>query len=193
MKQLLTLYLVALLVACNTKSDHTNKVEHEQVRRNAVFINPEQSPLDTVEINYFKGLHFYPADESYCITASIQWLPNITYFGMPHTLGDTVPYMHTANIQFELMGQPFELEGYQTDEMKAQRILFVPFTDLTNQKETYGGGRYLDLSYVHGRTTLELDFNFAYAPFCAHSKRYSCPKVPRNNHLTLAIRAGERL
>lgn len=186
-------FCLAILVACNTKSEHTNKVEHEQVRRNAVFVNPEQSPLDTMEIKYFKGLHFYPADEAYDITATIQWLPSITYFGMPHTGGDTLPYMHTAIIQFELQGQPFELNGYQTDAMKANHILFVPFTDLTNETETYGGGRYIDLAYVDGRNTVDLDFNFAYAPFCAHSERYSCPKVPGSNHLTLAIRAGERL
>lgn len=181
------------LLSCNTKSEHTNKVEHEQIRRNAVFVNPEQSPLDTMEIKYFKGLHFYPADEAYNVTATIQWLPSITYLGMPHTGGDTLPYMLTARVVFELQGQPFELDAYQTEAMKAQHILFVPFTDLTNQNETYGGGRYIDLSYVDNRNTVELDFNFAYTPFCAHSERYSCPKVPGTNHLTLAIRAGERL
>jgi uncharacterized protein (DUF1684 family) len=76
--------------------------------------------------------------------------------------------------------------------------LFVPFGDLTNGHETYGGGRYLldsakgaDLG-SHGNWVV-LDFNFAYRPSCVHSDRWSCPLAPVENRLPVAVRAGERL
>ncbi len=38
-----------------------------------------------------------------------------------------------------------------------------------------------------------LDFNFAYHPSCVHSSQWSCPLAPPENHLRVAIEAGERL
>jgi uncharacterized protein (DUF1684 family) len=75
--------------------------------------------------------------------------------------------------------------------------VFLPFTDATSGRETYGGGRYLldtikgaDLGEVDGRVVL--DFNFAYAPSCAHSPLYVCPLAPAGNRLLAAVRGGER-
>ena len=76
--------------------------------------------------------------------------------------------------------------------------MFLPFTDATSGAETYGGGRYLldtikgaDLGQTpDGRVIL--DFNFAYAPSCAHTPKYVCPLAPAGNRLTGAVRGGER-
>jgi uncharacterized protein (DUF1684 family) len=35
-----------------------------------------------------------------------------------------------------------------------------------------------------------LDFNTAYNPYCAYNERYSCPIVPRQNYIPLAVQAG---
>lgn len=186
--------IVAVLVAaCGGKSAYINKVEQDQVRRNAVFINPEQSPLDTSEIKTFQGLHFYAPDEAYSLKGIITWLPQVGYIDMPHTNGSALPYMQTAVIDFELQGQHLQLPAYQTEAMRSKRILFVPFTDPTNGSETYEGGRYLDLPYVDRKAEIDIDFNFAYIPFCKHSAKFVCPKVPEANHIPIAIQAGERL
>jgi hypothetical protein len=36
-----------------------------------------------------------------------------------------------------------------------------------------------------------LDFNLAYSPLCAFSEHYNCPIPPRQNTLSIPIRAGE--
>jgi uncharacterized protein (DUF1684 family) len=84
----------------------------------------------------------------------------------------------------------FWIEGYGGG-------VFLPFTDATSGRESYGGGRYLldtikgaDLGEENGRTVL--DFNFAYNPSCSYSNRYVCPLAPRENRLTARIEAGER-
>ena len=71
--------------------------------------------------------------------------------------------------------------------------LFLPFTDETNGTETYGGGRYIDMrdgDIKDGKVVI--DFNRAYNPYCAFSGGYACPKPPDENHLPMAIQAGEK-
>jgi uncharacterized protein (DUF1684 family) len=193
MRYLLTVFLALFIIACNTKSEYTNTIEHEQIRRQAVFVNPLESPLDTSEIKQFKGLHFYPANESFKVLATLTWLPQITYLSIPFTGGGAEDYMQTAVIDFKLEGLPFQLPVYQNEDMKRNRTLFVPFTDKTCGTDTYHGGRYIDLPYNDHHNEVEMDFNFAYFPFCAHTARFSCPKVPKENHLNIAITVGEKI
>jgi uncharacterized protein (DUF1684 family) len=37
-----------------------------------------------------------------------------------------------------------------------------------------------------------IDFNYAYNPYCAYNEKYSCPIPPIENHLKIAISAGEK-
>jgi uncharacterized protein (DUF1684 family) len=73
-----------------------------------------------------------------------------------------------------------------------EKHLFIPFNDLTNGKETYGGGRFLDV-YENGGKVLIIDFNLAYNPYCAYNHKYSCPVPPESNYLNLKIKAGEKI
>jgi uncharacterized protein (DUF1684 family) len=169
------------------------KVSQDQADKSAAFLHPEKSPLTVDEIQTFKGLHFFEPNEQFKVQAVITWLPQIGYVDIPQTGGDIIGYMQTAVLDFSIDGKSFQLPAYQTDEMKRNRTLFIPFTDLTNGKETYSGGRYIDLPYNDHHKEVLLDFNYSYIPYCAYTSRYSCPKVPRENHLDMAITAGERM
>lgn len=70
--------------------------------------------------------------------------------------------------------------------------LFFPFTDETNGKETYGGGRYIDLRIPKEGDSLVIDFNMAYNPYCAYSWQYSCPLVPAENQMDVEVPVGIR-
>ena len=70
--------------------------------------------------------------------------------------------------------------------------LFVPFRDATSGRETYGGGRYLDLD-VAASGRYALDFNRAYHPYCVYDASWVCPFPPPENTLELPVTAGERL
>ena len=75
----------------------------------------------------------------------------------------------------------------ETEEFKD--YLFLPFADLTNGEQTYGGGRYIDLS-IPDKDSIIINFNTAYNPYCAYNAKYSCPLVPKENHLDYSIEAG---
>ena len=68
---------------------------------------------------------------------------------------------------------------------------FVPFRDASAGKETYEFGRYLE-PQARPDGTVELDFNYAYNPFCAYGSGWSCPIPPEENVVSVAIPAGER-
>jgi uncharacterized protein len=52
-------------------------------------------------------------------------------------------------------------------------------------------GRYLE-PQARPDETLEVDFNYAYNPFCAYSEGWSCPIPPEENWLEVSIEAGEK-
>lgn len=71
--------------------------------------------------------------------------------------------------------------------------LLLVFADPTNGKETYESGRFLFLQRIEGVNKVVIDFNRAFVPPCGFSISYNCPLPPRENRITLEIKAGERL
>lgn len=158
------------------------------------FVNNEHSPLKEGDL---KHLRFYEADSTYKVTAKVTLLEGEKAFKMPTYAGTTAEYIRYAKLDFNLNGKPTQLTLYKNVALSAnpayRDYLFLPFTDQTNNKETYGGGRYIDLK--SGNITngsIELDFNKAYNPYCAYSDGYRCPIPPEENDLALAIKAGEQ-
>lgn len=188
-----SLFLLLLGFGCSSSDKYVSEVSKMQEEKKNAFTTPEKSPLTPEEIAAFKGLDFFAPNEQFKVDAIITWLPQIGYVNIPQTGGDVVEYMQTAVLNFSVEGKPFQLFGYQNEEMKRNRTLFIPFTDVTNGKETYNGGRYIDLPYNDHHKEVVLDFNYSYIPYCAYTPRYSCPRVPRENHLDIAVLAGERL
>lgn len=157
-----------------------------------MWLSPQSGMLDSTELTTFKGLHFFDIDHSYRCDARVMWYPQTTFFEMPHTDGALRPYMKVGEVHLKVNGQSVTLYAYQTEKMRLQRTLFIPFADKTNGVSTYGGGRYMDIPYAPQSSSCVVDFNTAYAPYCAHSSRYSCPMVPGENQLDIAIEAGEK-
>ena len=206
MKQLfLVLFLLSL--SCKEKRYHDqeekNTVELEsgamedivqfQKKMNEEFKDPETSPLPDRFRKDFTTLDFYEPDTTYRIIAKFTRTPEALPFMMPTTTERQTEEVVFGIITFSLKGRTHKLEVYQNQELMQQEkyrdYLFLPFADPTNGEETYGGGRYLDLTIPTGDTIL-LDFNKAYNPYCAYNPKYSCPLVPKQNRLDIEITAG---
>lgn len=192
-KIILALSWLPVLIGCNkTDKAYIQSVTKQHKQYAATFSDSTQTPLDAAERLSFNGIFHFAPDEHFKVKAKVLWLPNTGAIELPHSRGDFRPYFQAAQLNFTLYGIAYSLIGYQNEKMRTQRILFVPFADATNGKETYEGGRYLDISYSPNASETEVDFNLSYYPYCAHSHRYSCPKVPVENNLSIAITAGER-
>ncbi|WP_420601639.1 DUF1684 domain-containing protein [Flagellimonas sp.] len=164
-----------------------------QANLNATFKNPETSPLPDRYRKDFEGLDFFDADTAYVVKARFERTPDAVPFLLATTTNEKTEEVLYGIAHFELNGKKHQLEIYQTpsllSEEKYKDYLFLPFLDETNGMETYGGGRYIDLTIPEGDTIL-IDFNKAYNPYCVYNKKYSCPLVPRQNYLRTRIEAG---
>ena len=89
-------------------------------------------------------------------------------------------------------GKPLRLTVLTTTASpKAGDELFVAFRDATTGTESYDGGRYLFIPFAGADAGYVLDFNAATNPLCNYSPHYNCPIPPRENVLSVPIRAGE--
>jgi len=163
-------------------------------KRDNLFANHPQSALSMEQKSVFEGLRYYPYNPSlrYCLTVDTNIDPEV--FELDLQDDGLIKLQRFGNISFEAAGQPvfltlFWILGYGGG-------LFLPFRDLTNETDTFRGGRYLldtikgaDLGQEDGR--LVVDFNYAYNPSCAYNPRWYCPLPPSENWLTVAIPAGE--
>ncbi|WP_276167687.1 DUF1684 domain-containing protein [Zobellia alginiliquefaciens] len=164
-----------------------------QKEKNEEFKDPETSPLPDRYRKDFESLDFFPPDTTYVVTAKFVRTPEALPFLMPSTTGDSSEETVYGIAHFTLNGKNRKLEVYQNKELMQQEkyrdYLFLPFTDDTNGKQTYTGGRYIDLTIPDG-DTIVIDFNTAYNPYCAYNKKFSCPIVPSVNNLDTEILAG---
>ena len=134
----------------------------------------------------FTGLHWFPVDESYRVTARYMPYDKPRQVGIQNLAGDAIELPISGYVVFTLRGQELRLEG-GTDDKGA--LSFV-FRDLTSGKETYGAGRFLDTDPVKNGEVV-LDFNEAYNPPCAYNPYTTCPIPPPENRLRARIEAGE--
>ncbi|RVT74905.1 DUF1684 domain-containing protein [Flavobacterium sufflavum] len=164
-----------------------------QQELNKEYANRDSSPLMAEDLATFKGLDFYPISKKFFVNAHFVRTPNEKPFKMKTSTNRTPVYVKYGEVHFEIDGQKCKLNVYQDLELiqnpKYKDDLFLPFFDKTSGKESYIGGKYIDLKIPKGNT-IAIDFNTSYNPYCAYSYRYSCPKVPLENDLKVAIRAG---
>jgi uncharacterized protein (DUF1684 family) len=161
--------------------------------RDAFFKNHQRSPLSLKEKKIFKGLKYYPFDQQYAFTGPLErfilHINNPKYYATFLTnKGTNKRYIRYGKFHFRLDGKEYTIEIYKSI---LSDMLFIPFKDKTNGKETYEGGRYIDAEILPDYKMV-LDFNKAYNLSCAYNEKFVCPLPPRENMLDIEIRAGEK-
>ena len=168
-------------------------VEKFQNELNAEYADAKTSPLLPEDLNDFKNLDFYPANEKFYVVAQFIRTANEQPFEMKTSTDRKPVYVKYGEAHFNIDGQFFKLNIYRNIELSKKEqykdYLFLPFSDLTCGSESYIGGKYIDLN-IPQVDTIVIDFNRSYNPYCAYSPKYSCPKVPLENDLKIEIRAG---
>jgi uncharacterized protein (DUF1684 family) len=158
--------------------------------KDAFFRTDPRSPLTPEQRARFTGLAYYPEDELLRIDAPLDADVDRTEdVVMATSTGDAQTYHRAGTVSFEIDDQQAEITLYASEDTEE---LFVPFRDATSGKETYGAGRYLEVEPPDGSGRVILDFNRAYNPNCCYNEFWSCPLPPRENWLSVPIRAGEK-
>ena len=162
-----------------------------RVDKDSFFRNDIDSPIPPGERSSFRGLKYFPPDEDYRISSKLERFDSPKPTMIATSTGTRQAYLRYGALAFKTEGRNLRLIAYKSAEDPYARSLFVPFSDETSGRETYGSGRYLDLE-EHGGDDYELDFNMAYNPYCAYSEEYTCPIPPVENKLPVKILAGEK-
>lgn len=146
---------------------------------------------DREEMQSFDHLLYFPPDRTYAVPAALEQIAEPDEIEMLTNRNLKKTFYRFAKIKFQLDGQSQELTAYKsTLTGEGSRYLFIPFRDATTGRETYGAGRFLDMEEPDEEHFV-LDFNRAYNPLCNYSPAYNCAIPPRENHLEVAVRAGE--
>lgn len=189
------IFLISL-IGFSSYSQEVDKMQESldfQKELDSSYIDPETSPLTPEDLREFTGLEFFPVDTTYRVVAEFVRTPLENPFQMPTTTDRKPYYVKYAEVYFNLKGKEYKLDLFQNLELTSnpeyKDYLFAPFTDKSNGKSTYAGGRYLDLR-IPAAKSIVIDFNKAYNPYCAYNGKYSCPIPPEENHLEVEVNAG---
>jgi uncharacterized protein (DUF1684 family) len=164
-------------------------IEEFRRAKDHMFGHDPETPIPADERAGFAGLSYFEPDPALVITAQVGPPEDTDELRMPTSTNAEVTYQRYGVAHFTIGGAPAQLTLFASE---GDRDLFVPFRDSTSGKETYGAGRYLEVTRPHD-DMVELDFNYAYNPYCAYSEAYSCPLPPMENWLKVPIRAGEKI
>jgi uncharacterized protein (DUF1684 family) len=177
------------------QTDEATRLERFRREHEALLRTHPQSALSAEQKARFTGLKHFPYDPSlrFALPLEMDEAPKTIDVELRHD--GLLRLRRIGKVRFRVDGQYLSLSLFWIHAYGGG--LFVPFRDLTSTETTYPGGRYLldtikgaDLG--HEDSKLVIDFNYAYNPSCAYHSRWDCPLAPPENHLPVAIRAGEQ-
>ncbi|MBY0472534.1 DUF1684 domain-containing protein [bacterium] len=153
------------------------------------FYNPKREGIE--KLQKFPTFSYNP---SFKVEARFQAADHPKEMLIPASRGAPKPFKKIGQLAFALEGKPQTLSVMVADP--SEKYIFLMFRDATNEIQTYGAGRYLEIDIDKAVGELKtgekvtIDFNFAFSPLCARSKAYFCPYA--QDRLNIAVLAGEK-
>ncbi len=174
-----------------SQNNYTDSLMREREQHEKEFLS---NILNEEERKIHPELCYFPVDTSFIVEA--EFVKEVgPAFVMPMSKERTVYYRKMGTLSFKVNDTVCKLNVYQNLDLAGKKeyknYYFVPFKDATTGSSTYGAGKYLDCYFSKKAKKVKLDFNTSYHPYCAYSDRYSCPIVPAENRISVAITAGE--
>jgi uncharacterized protein (DUF1684 family) len=193
MQKLFTFLLISCFLVSSAQDKTAETSKEFQDNLNLDYADKDKSPLTKEDLKSFKSLDFFPISDKYIVEATFVRTKIEKVFKMKTSTDRLPEYVKYGELSFTIDGVACKLNVYQNIELIKKPgfddYLFLPFSDLTSGKESYIGGRYVDLRIQKGKLWT-IDFNKAYNPYCAYNHKYSCPIVPLENDLNVEILAG---
>ena len=193
MKLFITFTLLFCISALFSQSDYESEIISYQNEMNKFYSDTAISPLLKEDLANFKSLDFFPINDKYRIKAKFIKKFNPITVTLKTSTDRAPKYKVFGELHFELEGKQIKINVYQSDKISENEEyrdhLFLPFTDLTSDELSYGGGRYIDLKIPEGDLII-IDFNKSYNPYCAYNHKYSCVIPPAENFIDFKIKAG---
>lgn len=149
--------------------------------------NEKESPI--ANLRNFSGFKYFEPNVTYRIEAEFKGTADNGQSMILMTDSTQNEIKKAGEATFMLNG-----ENYTVSLFDEGKIYLLPFRDLTSGKETYGGGRYINIpkdNLIGDK--IEIDFNNAHNFYCAYNESYVCPIPPKENFIQTEVKAGEKI
>lgn len=183
--------LALALTACNAQDAGDpvwrQTLLSDRATKDLLFHTP-RGPLTPEQRPSFRQLQYYAPDPDWNVQATFEPAASPDSVRFATSSGAVDVYLRAGRARFRYAGRELSLTVYRNPQAGSY---FLPFTDATSAVETYGAGRYID-PVIPAPGPFTLDFNRAYNPYCAYNSGWVCPVAPPENHLDVAVEAGEK-
>jgi len=130
----------------------------------------------------------YKTDRAWNFEATVIPTNNGETITMDNAVGQSIEYPVAGNViasKGDINIELIALDGGPDN-------LFLIFSDLTTDIETYPGGRYMYIPRPDSLGRTVIDFNKAYNPPCAFTAFATCLLPPKSNFVDAEVLAGEK-
>lgn len=192
------LILALLLGSCGKNYTPEQKkyiasVEKFRQKKDKEMKDDPDSPFNRDPKAHFSPLKYYDVNPDFVFHSKLYYYNPQDTVEILGTKGETRKIIRFGYVKFDYKDKGYNVNVYKGSTSSGMEYYTIWFTDKTTGKETYGVGRYLDFdlnpdsNYVY-----TIDFNKAYNPYCAYSAVYSCAVPTKEDHIDLAVEAGEK-
>lgn len=195
---MLIIIISAVFFSCGRRYDpeqirYINEINSQREEKNNWMKNNPESPFVNDPDAHFEPLKYYKVDPGFVFKSKLYYYKikdTVKIFG---TKGEERQIVRFGFVKFNYKGKEYNLNVYKGMTRDSVEYYSIWFTDKTTGEDTYGVGRYLDFELNPDTNHVyTIDFNLAYNPYCAYSARYSCAIPTKEDHLDLAVTAGEK-
>lgn len=132
---------------------------------------------------------YFAVNEEWVVPARFDPYPETRPIRVPDVTGGMLEYQARGELVFRKDDREHRLIATAGD---TSTRFFVMLWDSTAVRDTYQGGRYLQVEFPDEEGWTTIDFNRTYNAPCVFTAYSVCALPPRENWLTLAITAGEK-
>ncbi|MHB1685763.1 MAG: DUF1684 domain-containing protein [Ignavibacteriaceae bacterium] len=155
--------------------------------------NAPDSPFQRDKNVKFHPLNYYHIDPDYVFHSKLYEYDKKDTVSVFGTKGEERKIVRYGYVNFNMNNKAYKINIYQGKTGNGTEYYTIWFTDKTTGDETYGVGRYLDFDLSRDKNYIyTIDFNLAYNPYCAYTPMYSCAIPTKDDHIDVAIEAGEK-
>jgi uncharacterized protein (DUF1684 family) len=200
--KLLKLFLIAAITAgflsCGKdyspeEEKYISEIEKFRSEKDEYMVDNPDSPFNSRTKIEFSPLKYYDPDPEFVFKSKLyeyNQKDTVIIFG---TKGEERKTIRYGYVKLNYNGKEYKVNVYEGSTDTGEKYYSIWFTDKTTGEETYGVGRYIDFEMNPDKNFVyTIDFNLAYNPYCAYSPDYSCAIPTKEDHIDLAIEAGEK-
>ena len=192
--------IILLFAACNSKEtnikiddEYIDSILNHRSEKDSTMRVGLHSPFNRDTTVEFSPLRYYNPDPAFLFKSKLFRYDPPDTVEVLGTKGETRQVIREGFVKLDFKETGYRVNIYKGFSANGVAYHSIWFTDKTTGDETYGVGRYLDFEMNEDPDFVyEIDFNYAYNPYCAYSAKFSCPIPRKEDYLDFNIEAGEK-